>query len=98
MYPFAAVGFPASSYTSSDPVTGGAPRGYGHTYWDSLDKLNPRAIQLDAIFVARLLARMATIEAIPLKRKAPAAMGARLRQMGLDEVLKYELRPVPGEE
>lgn len=97
MYPFAAVGFPASSYTSSDPVSGGAPRGYGHTYWDSVDKLNPRALQLDSIFVARLLARMATIDELPLKRKTPADLGARLKQMGLDEVLQYELREVPGE-
>jgi len=97
MYPFAALGFPASSYTSSDPVTGGAPRGYGHTYWDSLDKLNPRALQLDSVFVSRLLARMATLPELPLKRKTPADLGARLREMGLAEVLKYELRPVPGE-
>lgn len=97
MYPFAAAGFPASSYASSDPVSGGAPRGYGHTYWDSLDKINPRALQMDSIFVARMLLRAGTVDQLPLKRKQPADLGARLRKMGLDEVLKYELRPVPGD-
>jgi len=97
MYPFAAAGFPAASYTSSDPVSGGAPRGYGHTYWDSLDKLNPRALQMDSIFVARTLLRLATMDQVPLARKEPAALGERLRKMGLDEVLRYELRSLPGE-
>jgi Zn-dependent M28 family amino/carboxypeptidase len=97
MYPFAAAGFPAASYSSADPVSGGAPRGYGHTYWDSLDKVNPRALQTDSILVARLLLRLANMDKVPLARKRPADMGARLRQMGLDEVLRYELREVPGE-
>ena len=97
MYPFAAAGIPAASYTSSEPASGGAPRGYGHTYWDSLDKINPRALQIDSIFVARTILRLATMNEVPLKRKTPAALGERLRQMGLAEVLRYERRELPGE-
>lgn len=97
MYPFAAAGFPAASYTSADPVSGGAPRGWGHTYWDSVDKLNPRALQTDSILVARLVLRLATMDQVPLARKRPADLGARLKEMGLDQVLRYELREVPGE-
>jgi aminopeptidase YwaD len=97
MYPFAAAGFPAATYSSSEPVSGGAPRGYGHTYWDSLDKLNPRALQMDAIFVARMILRLAVMDTVPLARKTPADLGARLKKMGLEEVLRYELREVPGE-
>lgn len=97
MYHFAANGNPAAAYMSSDPVTGGAPRGYGHTYWDSLDKLNPRALQMDSIMVARLALRMATMPELPFKQKAAADFGERLKKIGFDEILRYELRPVPGE-
>jgi Zn-dependent M28 family amino/carboxypeptidase len=62
MYNFACRGIPAATYSSSNPVSGGAPRGYGHTYWDTLDKLNPKAIQGDAIILARLLLRLATVD------------------------------------
>lgn len=98
MYNFAKLGIPASTYTSSDPVSGGAPRGYGHTYWDTLDKLNPKGLQGDSIILARLLLRLATIDQLPLKHKTPAEFGRRLKEMGLDQVLRYELRPIPGEE
>ncbi len=98
MYNFACRGIPSSTYSSSDPVTGGAPRGYGHTYWDTLDKLNPKGIQSDAIILARLLLRLATLEELPLKHKTPAEFGRRLKEMGFDQILRYELRAVPGEE
>ncbi len=63
MYHFSAVGFPSGSYASSNPTNnGGAPRGFGHTYWDTLDKLNPRTIQLDAILVSKLIGRLVTEE------------------------------------
>lgn len=97
MYHFAAMGVASASYASADPTTGGAPRGYGHTYWDSLDKINPRAIQMDSIFVARVLLRLATADTLPFQRKNPADFGARLKKMGFDEILRYELRSVPGE-
>lgn len=98
MYHFAALGIPAAAFSSSDPVSGGAPRGYGHTYWDTLDKINPKGLQNDAIIMARLLLRLATMEVLPLKRKTPVEFGRRLKEMGFDQILRYELRSVPGEE
>lgn len=97
MYPFAAAGIPAAAYVSAEPVSGGAPRGFGHTAWDSLDKLNERALQFDALFVARLALRLGVGE-LAIQPKTPAELGSRLKLEGLDEVLRYELRPVPGEE
>ena len=98
MYPFAAAGFPCGSYASSTPSAGsGAPRGYGHTFWDTIDKINPRAIQLDAILVARFLTRMASLEELPFKKKEAAAITAKLKERGFDEVMKYEQRPLPHE-
>ncbi|MEX2355934.1 MAG: M28 family peptidase [Thermaerobacterales bacterium] len=97
MYPFAALGIPAATYTSSSPGTAGAPRGYGHTAWDSLDKVQSKPIQVDAARIARLTLRLSQADEIPLNRKEPAAIGAILKEMGLDTVLQYERRPIPGE-
>lgn len=97
MYPFAARGIPAATYASHPARPAGAPRGFGHTYWDSLDKVPPRALQRDASRVARLAMRLASMADIPLGRKDPAEFGAKLKEMGLDVVLRYEGRPVPGE-
>lgn len=98
MYHFSAVGFPSGSYASSNPSNnGGAPRGYGHTYYDTLDKLNPRAIQLDAILVAKFVMRLATVEQIPFVRKTPAEIAQKLRQRGMEEAMGYELRKMPDE-
>lgn len=98
MYPFAARGIPAANFVSANPTTTGAPRGFGHTYWDSLDKLSPKPIQVDASRVARVAARLATMNEVPLRRKTPADFGAKLKEIGLDTVLRYEKRSVPGEE
>lgn len=97
MFNFASVGIPASTYASSDPVTGGAPRGYGHTFWDTLDKINPKGLQSDSIILARLLLRLTTIAELPMKHKTPADFHLRLQEMGFDQVLRYERRAVPGE-
>ncbi len=97
MYPFSARGIPSGTLRSTPPATSGAPRGYGHTYWDSLDKIDPRHLQADAVRVARLMFRLATADELPLERKEPAEIGTLLAEMGFDEVLRYEGRPVPGE-
>lgn len=98
MYHFSAVGFPSGSYASSNPSNnGGAPRGFGHTYWDTLDKLNPRTIQLDAILVAKMIGRFATVNQLPFRKKTPAEMTEKLRQRGMAEVMAYELRTLPDE-
>lgn len=98
MYPFASRGIPSASYMSQAPASAGAPRGFGHTFWDSLDKVAAKPIQIDASRVARLLLRLASVPEVPLRRKAPAEFGAKLKEMGLDTVLRYELRAMPGEE
>lgn len=97
MYPFAARGIPSGwlySYTSGPA---GAPRGFGHTYWDTLDKVSARAIQMDAARTARLALRLATAPEIPLAPKRPSEIGEMLKEMGYDQVLRYERREVPGE-
>ncbi|MCL2548021.1 MAG: M20/M25/M40 family metallo-hydrolase [Symbiobacteriaceae bacterium] len=98
MYPFASAGIPAGSYASSNPSGGGgAPRGYGHTHWDTIDKINPRAIQMDAILVARFLHRLSTLTKLPFRKKAALEITAKLQERGYEEVMRFEQRPLPHE-
>ncbi len=97
MYYFAANGFPAATYASAAPSSSGAPRGFGHTYYDSLDKLNPKAIQMDAAMVAKLLYMLSQMDDLPMKKKTPQEFRDKLEKMGYIEILKYETRKVPGE-
>ncbi len=97
MYPFAARGIPAASLSSFSSGSREAPRGYGHTYWDSLDKVNPRFLQMDAARVARIVIRLATADELPLEKKSAKSIRNIIVDRGLDTVLRYENRPVPGE-
>lgn len=96
MYPFSARGVPSATLRSGQRGSQGAPRGYGHTYWDSLDKVNPRFLQMDAARTARILLRLAVMEDIPLEKKSPGEIRDIIDEMGYDKVLRYEKRDVPG--
>lgn len=95
MYPFAVRGIPAATLSSTQPGTSGAPRGYGHTYWDSLEKVNPRFLQLDAARVARMMFRLATVDHIPMEPRSRDEIEARIAELGFDVVLRYEDRSLP---
>lgn len=97
MFPFAFHGYPSGTYMSEGAASAGAPRGYGHTYWDSLDKVPPRAIAIDAVRTARLLLQLAVRDELPFARKPQAEILRFLKLQGLDEVLRYEGRRIPGE-
>lgn len=95
MFPFAVRGIPAATWSSqANAPSPAAPRGFGHTAMDSLDKVGVRPLQLEAIRVARLVLRLAVADEIPLARKTQDQMAAHLTALGLDEVLRYEGRPL----
>lgn len=96
MFPFAVRGIPAAWYysTGPQPPAASAPRGFGHTFWDSLDKVSSRNLQLDAIRVARLVLRLSTCPSLPVRRKPPEEIYRYLRERSLDEVLRLEGRPL----
>lgn len=98
-YSFSAQGIPAAILMSDAPSgsTTGAERGFGHTAMDTLDKVSGKHIETEASRVARLALRLLTVEQIPLRRKTPAEIRATLADMKLDQVLRYERRPLPGE-
>ncbi len=95
MFPFAIRGIPSATMSSQTVGSSAAAvRGFGHTAMDSLDKVSARLIQIEAVRVARLALRLAMVDEIPLARKTPAEIGAKLKALGLDEVLRYEGRPL----
>jgi Zn-dependent M28 family amino/carboxypeptidase len=99
-YPFAAHGVPCGTLRSRVLAAGastGAQRGFQHTAMDTLDKVSAKYIQIDAIRIACLAYELATLDDLPLRRKAPADVAAELTQLGLDAVLRLEGRAVPGE-
>jgi len=97
-YSFTAYGVPAGILFSEPAgASAAAFRGFGHTAMDTLDKVSGQNIEMEAIRVARLALRLATMDEIPLQRKNPADIGTVLAGMGLDRTLRVEGRPVPGD-
>jgi len=97
-YSFTAYGVPAG-ILFSEPAgqSAAAFRGFGHTAMDTLDKVSGQNIEMEAIRVARLALRLATMDEIALRRKTPAEIGTVLASMGLDRTLRVEGRPIPGD-
>ncbi|MEW6523231.1 MAG: M20/M25/M40 family metallo-hydrolase [Bacillota bacterium] len=92
MYPFVLEGVPAANMMSlgGEPRTG---RGWGHTAADTLDKVSPRALQMDALTVARLALRLTNLEVSwPAPHKTRQEIKELLDREELLEVLKYERR------
>ena len=91
-FPFALAGIPSAHLASGDPRQVG--RGWAHTAADTLDKVDPRAIQADAVKVARAVVRLATVEELPLQPRTQAEMRHLLAAQGIDQVLALEGRPL----
>ncbi len=92
MYPFVLAGVPAATMASASTGPRGA-RGWGHTAADTLDKVSPRALQKDALLVARMLLHLANgPENWPAPHKPKEEIKQLLDEEELLEVLKYEER------
>jgi Zn-dependent M28 family amino/carboxypeptidase len=92
MYPFVLEGVPSATMMS---VSGGprAGRGWGHTAADTLDKVSPRALQMDALTTARMVLRLANLTGDwPVPHKTRGQIKELLEAEGLIEVLKFERR------
>jgi len=96
MYPFAVAGVPAATMGTRDIRPGQLGRGWGHTAADTLDKVSPKGLRLDAALAARLALRLSRVDPFPAAHKTPAEMRALLERDRLVEILEYEGRPVPG--
>lgn len=73
-FPFAMAGVPNASMGSSDSASRLVGRGWGHTAADTVDKVNPKALQASAASVARLLLRVAFDQEWPAKHRSREEM------------------------
>src|SRR5579884_2350732 len=72
-FPFAVRGVPNGSL-GSRPQPGMVGRGWGHTPADTVDKVNPKALQSAAGLVARLLLRLSFDDQFPAAHKPQSEM------------------------
>ena len=72
-FPFAVRGVPNGSL-GSRPQAGMVGRGWGHTAADTVDKVNPKALQSAAGLVARLLLRLSFDQQFPAAHRSKAEM------------------------
>jgi Zn-dependent M28 family amino/carboxypeptidase len=72
-YPFLMAGVPTGGVGGvRRPETGG--RGYGHTHYDTLDKVEMRGLREAAVFAARLALRIAHHQDWPVQRRSAEAV------------------------
>lgn len=75
-YPFMVAGVPTGGIGSLQQNTGG--RGYGHTMYDTVDKVERRGMREAAALAARLALRMASAQEWPVQRRSQSAVKAIL--------------------
>jgi aminopeptidase YwaD len=66
-FPFMVAGVPTGGIGSLEPRTGG--RGYGHTMFDTVEKVEMRGMREAAALAARLALRMASAKNWPVERR-----------------------------
>ena len=73
-YPFLLAGVPTGGMEPVKLIRSG--RGYGHTRYDTLDKVEVRGVREAAALAARLAVRVASTEKWPVRRRSPQAVQA----------------------
>lgn len=89
-YPFFMAGVPTGGMQAVNEAFEG--RGYGHTRYDTLDKVSLLNLREAAALAARLLLRVAGAEAWPAARRDPAAVQALLDSPENREYAEYEIK------
>lgn len=82
-YPFMIAGVPTGSIGSVRPTKGG--RGYGHTRYDTLDKVELRGLREAADLAARVMLRVAAAEEWPVIRRDATAVQKALERPDFQE-------------
>jgi Zn-dependent M28 family amino/carboxypeptidase len=91
-WPFFKKGVPTGS--GSDPTARASRtgRGYGHTRYDTLDKVEQPNVRLSSANYARFLLRVANADDWAPRRKSQKEIEDFIKQMGFDETVKLAER------
>ncbi len=82
-FPFLMAGIPTGGVGNLFPDLGG--RGYGHTKYDTLDKVEMRSLREAAVLAARLALRLASTDEWPAQRRSQEAVRALFDQPDYQE-------------
>jgi Iap family predicted aminopeptidase len=86
-WPFFLKGIPCGSGGNPQTLRTRTGRGYGHTMYDTVDKVDPENLRLAAANYSRLLFRMANAEEWPGKMKTKKEIEDFIKQQGYDQTL-----------
>jgi aminopeptidase YwaD len=88
-FPYFLAGYPSATLRSQDATAGMIGRGYGHTEADTVDKVTIRGLQMSAVLVARIAARLANDEEFPAKPRTQDEVRSMLESKKMDHFLEH---------
>jgi len=86
-WPFFLRGVPTGSGGDPEALRAPTGRGYGHTRYDTVDKVEPENLRMAAANYARLLLRVANADDWPARRKTEEEIQAFIREQGYDQTV-----------
>lgn len=88
-FPFLMAGFPSGTLNSQDSTAGMIGRGYGHTEGDTVDKVTLRGLQMGSALAARVAAKMACDENLPMEGYTDTQVREMLEENDQVSVLQH---------
>jgi aminopeptidase YwaD len=88
-FPYFLNGYPSATLRSQDATAGMIGRGYGHTEADTVDKVTIRGLQMSAVLVARLAARLANDDDFPASPQTQDEVKSMLESKKMDHFLEH---------
>jgi len=91
-WPFFLKSVPSGSGGDPEAFRTRTGRGYGHTRYDTVDKVDMAYLRLAAANYSRLLFRMANAEEWPARRKTPEEIQEFIEKQGYDQTVALAYR------
>lgn len=88
-FPYFLAGYPSATLRSQDATAGMIGRGYGHTEADTVDKVTIRGLQMSAVLVARMAARLAEDDDFPSRQRSQEDVRSMLEDKEMDHFLEH---------